>query len=62
MTFPIEFSDAEKARRLLDAGWMYGKTLGIWFAPNCTTGQTLHAAWQSFVLGKQCEQPLKEIE
>lgn len=59
---PIEFSDADKARRLLDAGWKHGKTLGLLFAPNCTAGQTLNAAWQTFAIGRQCEQPLKETE
>jgi hypothetical protein len=55
---PNQLTDAEKIRTLVDAGWTFGKTLGLWFAPNCTCGQRLAAAWQSYLLGKRCEEPL----
>lgn len=65
MILSREPNDYEKSQQLLNAGWRFqqrGESTMEWFAPNCTCGQQLHAAWQSFKLGKMCEQPLVKEE
>lgn len=49
---------AEMRKLLTQAGWKWSFQTNWWYAPNCITGQPLLAAYQSFLLGKRCEQPL----
>ena len=55
---PSEMSDNEKAKVLRNAGWDCDDMTTFWYAPNCICGQQFDAAWQSYLLGKRCEQPL----
>lgn len=55
---PSDPSDDDKRQTLRNAGWQFGKTIGLWYAPHCSCGQRFETAWQSYLLGKRCEQPL----